>query len=107
MDWARFDEYGLIGIVVGVLFFILWRIIVWTMAFVDKITVQQAKEREAWQLVIEGIKTSMDLHNQQSITAHQSIKDGQAYQRAEHEKMINSLNEITVTLGRINGFKHD
>ena len=114
MDWAHFSEYGLVGTIVGVLFFILWRIIVYTMQFVSKITDQQSKERESWQLmlashqdVIRSIAESIRLHHQQSDEAHRTLRDGQSYQRQEHEKMIGNLNEIAITLGRINGYKHD
>ena len=106
MDWSKFAEFGIVGTTLGAVIFILWRIIVWTMDFVKQQSVQQAEERKQWQEVIKGIKTSMDLHNQQSIDAHFSIREGLNHARAEHEKMINILTEQTVVLGRINGFKH-
>jgi hypothetical protein len=99
MDWARFDEYGLIGVIVGVLFFIQYRIISYTMTYINKITEQQAKEREAWQAIISSSINTLQLHNQQSIEAHNNLKEAANYQRQEHKEMIESL-------GRINGYTH-
>jgi hypothetical protein len=112
MDWAHFSEYGLVGTMMGVLFFILWRIIVWTMSFIDKTISQQTEERKVWQAIIADIRSSIQLHNQQSIDAHAGLKEASNFQRQEHEKMISRLDEIgvnqkeiTITLGRINGYK--
>lgn len=107
MDWSKFAEHGFEGLIVGTLFFILWRIIVYTMDFVKQQSLQQAEERKQWQAIINGIKTSMDMHNQQSIDAHGSIREGLNRARAEHEKMIEILTEQTTVLGRINGYKHE
>ena len=107
MDWSKFEQYGLEGLVICALFYTLYKIINYTMRFIDKSTEQQGKEREAWVAqqaqmveVIKAIQTTMQLHNQQSFDAHSSIREGQQYQREEHKEMI----EI---LGRINGYKHE
>ena len=114
MDWSKFEQYGLEGLVICALFYTLYKIINYTMRFIDKSTEQQAKEREAWVAqqaqqteVMKAMQVTMQIHNQQSCDAHVAIREGQKYQRDEHEKMITNLTEISTTLGRINGYKHD
>lgn len=107
MDWSKFEQYGLEGLVICALFYTLYKIINYTMRFIDKSTEQQAKEREAWVAqqaqqteVMKAMQVSMQLHNQQSCDAHAAIREGQKYQREEHKEMIDIL-------GRINGYKKE
>ena len=107
MDWSKFAQYGLEGLVICALFVVLYKIINYTMRFIDKTTEQQSNERLAWQEqqkgyveVIKTINESIKLHNQQSIDSHESIREGQKYQREEHKEMI-------TILGRINGYNHE
>jgi hypothetical protein len=107
MDWSKFEQYGVEGLVICALFIVLYRIINYTMKFIDKSTEQQSHEREAWTAqqtqtieVIRTMKESIELHNQQSIDAHLVLKEATNFQREEHKQMIE-------TLGRINGYKHD
>jgi hypothetical protein len=112
MDWTKWANFGPNWLVTGTLLFFLFIILKWVMEFVKEQNALQAKEREAWSkkdemnlAIVGALKSSIDLHNQQSIDAHAVLKEAGSFQRAEHEKMINNLNEITVTLGRINGYK--
>jgi hypothetical protein len=98
--FAKFTEYGLVGLVIAVLFFIVWKILVWVMAWVDKQAVQQAAERDGWlcQLkaqseVLQKISASIDEHDKRA-------DERGRYVREEHKEMISSL-------GRINGYKHE
>ncbi|MES0334832.1 MAG: hypothetical protein SFH39_00520 [Candidatus Magnetobacterium sp. LHC-1] len=108
MDFGKlFSEFGLIGIIVGTLFFILWRMLVWVMAFVKEEREQQRHEREQYReeragfiKTLDTINSSIQLHNQQSIESRRAVEEGHRFQREEHKQMI----EI---LGRINGYKHD
>jgi len=91
-------EYGLIGIVVGVTFFMLWRMIVWVMAFIKDMTKQHAIERISWQNtinatneLISGLANSMEQHDKQA-------SERGHYIREEHKEMIQCL-------GRINGYQ--
>lgn len=98
--WAKFSEYGLVGLIIAVLFFILWKILVWVMAFVKEIQAQQAKERESW---LCQLKTQSEvlLKISSSIDEHDKRADERGkYVREEHREMIQ-------TLGRINGYKHE
>ena len=116
-------QYGLIGLVVGALFFILWRLLIWVMSFVKEITKQhneerlawassQKEERLSWLKVLESIKSSLDFHNQASADSRKATEEAHKYQREEHLKMLeqnnkicNCLTEVEKSLGRINGYK--
>lgn len=98
--WTKFSEYGLVGLVIAVLFIIVWRLLVWVMAWVDKQANQQAEERKCWQ---EQLKTNTE--TLQKISASIEEHDRRAeergrYVREEHKEMIASL-------GRINGYKQE
>ena len=98
MDFGKlFSEFGLIGIIIGTLFFILWRMLVWVMGFVKDINKQQTEERAGWLCRLEKIT---DVTNQiaNNISEHDKRADERGrYVREEHKQMIESL-------GRINGY---
>jgi len=96
--WAKLAEYGLAGIVIAILFFILWRMLIWVMKWVDKISEQHNAERETWMKRLESLDQSIQLHNQASIEARKASEEAHRFQREEHKEMI-------TTLGRINGYK--
>lgn len=99
MDFAKmFSEYGYNGIVTATLFFIVWRLLVWVMKWVDKQDERHCLERQTWLEIITTMKQSIDIHNQSSIENRNATAEAHKYQREEHMKMIESL-------GRINGFK--
>lgn len=101
MDFAKlFSDYGFNGIVIGTLFFILWRMLVWVMKWVDKQSEQHEAERTLWLETINKINASIDAHNLTSIEARKTVEEAHKYQREEHKKMV----EI---LGRINGYKKE
>lgn len=108
MDWLKmFQEFGLIGLIVGVLFFILWRMLCWVMAFIKDMTKQHTDERLLW-------NDSLNKHNDtlakiaEGIDRHDERADlrGQ-YVRSEHEKMMKNLEEQGKILARINGYKEE
>ena len=97
---SRLADYGVIGIVVGILFFILWRMLVWVMAFVRETIQQHNDERITWLEVLrehrqklERLSNNMDEHDKRA-------DERGKYIREEHKQMIE-------TLGRINGYKKD
>ena len=99
MDFGKiFSEYGLIGLIIGTLFFILWRMLIWVMAFIKDITKQQNEERTGW---LCRLKELSDIANKisDSIDDHDKRADERgAYVREEHKTMIEILQ-------RINGVK--
>jgi hypothetical protein len=96
MPHFPWEQYGITGAVVGVLFFILWRMLVWVMKWVDKQNDQHNAERVAWQKILEGLNQSIQLHNQGSVEARKATDEAHKYQREEHKEMI-------VLLGKMNG----
>jgi hypothetical protein len=111
MDFTLFKEFGFAGLSTGALFFILWRMIVWVMAWVKEQDIQHAKEREALYLMIGLFRQSIVEHNERASAFHTQVTEAHKYQRDEHAKMIenqsticNSLKEVEKALGRINGY---
>jgi hypothetical protein len=99
MDFAKlFSDYGFNGIVIGTLFFMLWRMLVWVMKWVDKIEDKHSGERECWVRRLEALDKSIETHNQSSIESRKASEEAHRFQREEHKEMI-------TILGRINGYK--
>ena len=99
MDFARlFSDYGFNGVVISCLFFMLWRMLIWVMKWVDKTNDQHNAERCMWLKTLDALNASIQIHNQGSIEARKQSEEAHGYQREEHKEMIS-------TLGRINGYK--
>jgi len=116
--WAKFSEYGLVGLIIAVLFLILWKFLDWFMMFIkeerEKQTEerkQHSEERQVWlaQVKAQGDAWFLQMKAQgeilQKICSGLEEHDKRAdergrYVREEHKEMIASL-------GRINGYKHD
>lgn len=101
MDFGKiFSSYGLPGIVIGVLFFIVWRLLVWVMSFVKDIMAQHNLERDTWHSTISK-QNDLLLKISNSIDEHDKRADERGkFVREEHRQMIDSL-------GRINGYKKE
>ncbi|MHB8131551.1 MAG: hypothetical protein ACYDEX_21425 [Mobilitalea sp.] len=115
-------EYGVLAVVVCILFFILWQIICWAKTFISgqalqyfnsvtELTKQHNTERIAWLETLANLHHSIELHNQNSIEARKATEEAHKYQKAEHEKLsesmnivCNSLKQTEQSLGRINGY---
>jgi len=89
--WKSFTDFGLIGLIVGTLFFIVWRMLVWVMKWVDKREDSYNKERENWLTTLNKIQNCIERHDERA-------EERGKYVREEHKQMIE-------TLGRINGYK--
>ncbi|MFA5095930.1 MAG: hypothetical protein WC478_01160 [Candidatus Omnitrophota bacterium] len=107
MPNISWEQYGIAGAVICVLFFILWRILIWVMKWVDTQAKQHNEERIAWLATLSNLNKSIELHNQGSIEARKSAEEAHKYQREEHEKLAEQNQEICKALGRINGYKDD
>ncbi len=105
-DWT---QYGIAGVVIGVLFFILLRRDSWMMKWIEKINQDHNAERAAmneqynaerimYLKALDNMNASIQIHNQGSMEAREQAKEAHNYQREEHKQMIE-------TLGRINGYK--
>jgi hypothetical protein len=98
MDFVKFSEYGIVGLVVGALFLIIWRMLIWVMKWVDKQAEAQNLERQTWLKTITALNESINTHNLTSIESRKISEEAHKFQRKEHKEMI-------TTLGRINGYK--
>lgn len=93
-----FQEFGLIGLIVGTLFFLLWRMLTWVMAFIKDITLHHNEERAKWQSAYDKQNDTLDKISD-AIGRHDERADERGhYVREEHKQMIE-------VLGRINGYK--
>lgn len=107
MDWAKFGEFGLSGLMIGAIILLLWFIVKWVLEHTKELLAQQAKERECWATIIEKhnealqkIVSSIDKHDEKA-------EERGRYVRSEHEKMMSNLEEQGKVLARINGFKKE
>lgn len=119
MDFSKFSEYGPNWLFMGAVLFILYRMIVWVMAFVKQQDIAHSSERTTWQqslaqqlFVISSLKASIDAHSQSSVESRKATEEAHKYQREEHIKMMEKaeitcacLKEVEQSLGRINGYK--
>ena len=97
--WAKLMEYGLAGIVIAILFWLVIKILIWVMAWVDKQSLQHCEERKAWK---ETIDKSNNINEKlvSVIERHdEKAEERGKYVREEHKQMIE-------VLGRINGYKN-
>ena len=119
MDPKVFEQYGLAGIVIGVLFFILWRMLIWVMAFVREIKNEHNEERKVWHEMDVMRARALD-ELVAAIRRHDEKADERgAYIRKEHEKFLENqqviitaarktcdcLDDVKEGLGRVNGYR--
>jgi len=68
---------------------------------------ENAKREERLAGLIEqdlvGLQKTLQVHDDRSASAIESIKQANGFQREEHQRMLEALTELTVTLRRING----
>jgi len=96
---------GLTGLMTAALFFIVWRMIVWIMAWVKEREAAHDAERLKWVCAIEK-SNEAQTKIIDSINDHDRRADERGkFVRSEHERMINNLDEQTKVLAHINGFK--
>ena len=103
--FAKFSEYGLTGISLGALFFIVWRWQCWTQKFIEETRAAHNAERQIWHeldtsklKVLDGIVDSLKKHDEKA-------DERGRYIREEHQNFAKQMNEVCSALGRINGFK--
>ena len=99
------QQYGLLGLTIGSITFLLFLVIKWTLETTKSILAQAAKEREAWTKAISD-------HTEQAKAFHESVKEAHDYQREEHRKLAEQqlktclcMEQVEKALGRINGYK--
>jgi len=125
VDWLTIiSQVGFGGIIFGAFMFLLK----WVLKTQEKILDNSKEERATSQSVVQGFLKTLEQINITSNEYHKQSTEAHAYQRAEHEKIMDGLNNVCVTtrqhaeclekikqnldeqgkvLLRINGYKHD
>ena len=99
MDFGKiFSEFGLMGAVIGAMFFMFWRWSVWIMGWIKDKDKQTAEERIVWLSRLEKLDASIS-KTADNIDNHDKRADERGrYAKEEHKQMIE-------VLGRMNGYK--
>ena len=104
-DFGQYIKYGVEVAVIATLFFIVWRLFIWIMAFIKTITEQHNAERATWQGTLSK-QSDLLLKIADTLDNHDKRADERGrFVREEHTKMIGILDDQTKALGRINGYK--
>jgi hypothetical protein len=111
MDFSKLYEYGLLGVMLGLVLFALWKIIVWLMAFIKEDRERQAVEREKWLCRLEKLDESIrktadniDNHDKRAEERGRYVKEEHAKTISQGEIICSSLKQVEQALGRINGY---
>lgn len=103
MDFQAFKDFGLAGLVIAALLFIIWRIIAWAMKWfkeqaekymewVRSVIDQQAKERLAFYESFNALSKTLQEHNEQARNFHTAFIEANRYIREEHTTLQNLQN---------------
>lgn len=106
MEFAKFGEYGLLGLVIGSIILLLFLVIKWTLATTKEILAQAAKERECFVQKISDMTKAMDERSVNDREFHIQVVEAHKYQRDEHSAQNKILGELIQAVGRINGYTH-
>ena len=113
MDWTIFKNFGLAGLVIGGLFFLVFIMMKWQMAFIEETRNLHNSERKIWhELDMSKAKLLDELVN--AVRRHDEKADERGrFVREEHEKFATQqdktcqcLDEVKECLLRVNGYKH-
>ena len=89
-----FNEYGFAGLVVATLFFIVWRMLVWVMAFIKDITKQQNEERVNWLSTLEKHIALIDKMANSIDEIERRADERGKFVKEEHKEIIEILRRI-------------
>lgn len=124
-EWADlFTQLGF-GSIIFVAFMFLLK---WVLKTQEKILDNSKEERATSLIVVQGFLKTLEQISIQSNEFHKQVTEAHAYQRNEHEKMLEGLNNLCTNtqqnsiclnkiqdnlqeqgkiLSRINGYQHD
>jgi len=112
----------------GVIFTAFMFLLKWVLKTQEKILDNSKEERVGTHLVQQGFLKTLEQLNIQSCEFHKQVQDSHSFQRSEHDKMLDGLNNICIVtkqhaecldkiqrnldeqgrvLVRINGYKHE
>lgn len=95
------ERYGMTGFI-GVLLLLVLR---WVMIQAEKHTQFSREREERLNGIIDTYNERLGEHTKNSIENQNEHKRANEYQRNEHSKQIEILDEIVKTVGRINGYR--
>jgi len=104
------SKFGFGILAFGLLVFVLIRVL----RHQDKIVDTSAKERESWLetlkiereqfvTVLSEITKNLEVHSSRAKEFHRQIRDAHTFQREEHIKILDSMNEMCVHIKEGNG----
>lgn len=96
MDFKLFEQFGMSAILVIPFFFLIkW------IADEFRVTLNAHRgERQLWADLFAKHQECILKHGERSELFQERVS-------SEHKKMVDNLDEISTSLGRINGYKHD
>jgi len=95
---SPWGQFGLLGLMCGTIVFLLYKVMMWTLAAHKDLLKQIQEVLKMYQKLSEDSSRSIDRFNE-SIQRHdEKAEERGRYVREEHRQMIE-------TLGRINGYK--
>ena len=97
-----YKDIGVVAIVAVPLFLL----IKWITEEFKATLIRQHEERNKWADVIRGFQECLKEHTENAKSFHDEVKDAHKYQREEHAELMDQMREVTSSLGRINGYKH-
>ncbi len=99
-------ELGFGAVCMGAVLFASWKLLNWGKGIVDNAMAQLERERDRSADVYNKLSKAIDEHTSQAREFHMEVRNAHGYQREEHNKMIQNLDEQYKVLLRINGEKH-
>jgi len=91
IDWVTLiPQVGFGGIIFAAFMFLLK----WVLKTQEKILDNSKEERDASQSVIQGYLKALEQMNVQVSDNHKQVTEAHGYQRAEHEKMLQGLDNV-------------
>jgi len=78
----------------GVVFVAFMFLLKWVLKTQEKILDNSKQERDTSQSVVQGFLKTLEQMNIQFNESHKQVTEAHNYQRSEHEKMIESLNNV-------------
>lgn len=101
MDWVQWcEKIGLVGSVLLIVSSFFFFILKWVLEQFKVELTENRAERVKFLSILETHNHMIQDHNNRAIDFQNMVKE-------DHVKMIDNLQEITITLGRINGYKKD
>ena len=110
MDYSEIakavSELGFGAVSLAAVLIACWKLLSWGKAIVDNAMAQLERERERSSEVYGKLAKAIDEHSAQAREFHMEVRNAHGYQREEHKKMIENLDEQAKVLLRINGERH-